>query len=107
MANVALVPREGGYLPPQKPVNPPKRDNSQALLGELIRVWNPLGRRGLFLFLNGYIDESYNQQVFTLSSLVAKGKDWLEFSRKWKLVLNAWNKKLKSQGRDRKSTRLN
>jgi hypothetical protein len=72
---------------------------TQALLRELIRVWNPLGMEGVFLFLNGYIDESYNQRAFTLSCLVAKGKDWLEVSRKWKLVLNAWNKKLKAQGR--------
>jgi hypothetical protein len=98
-ATVAQSERQGHPFAWSGEINFPARDNSQALLRELIRVWNPLGTRGLFVFLNGYIDESYNQQVFTLSCLVAKGKDWLEFSRKWKLVLNAWNKRLKSQGR--------
>jgi len=52
-----------------------------------------------FVVLHGYIDESYNQQIFTLSCLVAKDKDWYELSRNWNLVLKAWNKRLKAQGR--------
>jgi len=72
---------------------------TQALLRDLLRVSNPLGTNGTFVLLHGYIDESYNQKVFTLSCLVAKGKDWYEISRKWKLVLAAWNKQLKKQGR--------
>jgi len=71
----------------------------QALMRELFEVWNPLGAKGTFVLLRGYVDESYNAQVFTLSCLVAKGKTWDEFSRRWQLVLAAWNKRLKAQGR--------
>src|SRR5580698_2257254 len=47
----------------------------------------------------GYIDESYNQHVFTLSCLISTGKIWSEFSRAWKLTLDSVNKRLKAQGR--------
>jgi hypothetical protein len=44
----------------------------------------------------GYIDESYgaNQNVFSISCLVAKGTDWLEMERKWNLRLQTKNKEL-------------
>lgn len=47
----------------------------------------------------GYIDESYNAHVFTLSCLISTGKIWSEFSRAWGLTLNSVNKRLKAQGR--------
>jgi hypothetical protein len=49
----------------------------------------------------GYIDESADndQNLFTLSCLVATGKEWTETERAWKLHLVAINKKLKKEGR--------
>lgn len=47
----------------------------------------------------GYIDESYNAHVFTLSCLISTGKIWSEFSRAWKLMLDSVNRKLKTEGR--------
>jgi hypothetical protein len=47
----------------------------------------------------GYIDESYNAHVFTLSCLISTGKIWSEFSRAWKLMLDSVNRKLKAKGR--------
>ena len=70
-----------------------------ALLRELFEVWNPLGMDGLFVFFRGYIDESYNQHVFTLSCLLSTGKIWSEFARSWKFTIDSWNKKFKRQGR--------
>jgi hypothetical protein len=71
----------------------------QDLLRELFEVWNPLGVEGFFVLIRGYVDESYNDHVFTLSSLNAKGKTWAEFSRLWKITLNTWNRRLVAQGR--------
>ena len=51
------------------------------------------------MFFQGYIDESYNKHVFTLSALLSTSKIWSEFSREWKLMLDSWNRKLKKQGR--------
>lgn len=53
------------------------------------------------MVFRGYIDESYGpkQNVFTLSCLLATGKDWREMERKWKLHLRAKNKELKKAGR--------
>src|SRR5579863_188596 len=73
--------------------------SDRGLLRELFEVWNPLGLEGIFVLLRGYIDESYNEHVFTLSCLNAKGKTWDEFSRLWKITLNTWNRKLQAQGR--------
>ncbi|MFY9561878.1 MAG: hypothetical protein WAQ52_16710 [Terriglobales bacterium] len=47
----------------------------------------------------GYIDESYNPHVFSLSCLLSTDKVWGEFSRAWRLTLNSLNRKLKAQGR--------
>jgi hypothetical protein len=51
------------------------------------------------LDFRGYIDESYNAHVFTLSCLISTGKIWSEFSRAWKLTLDSVNRKLKAQRR--------
>jgi hypothetical protein len=69
------------------------------LLRELFEVWNPLGVNGTFVLLSGYVDESYNEHVFTLCSVNAKGKTWAEFTRLWKITLNTWNRRLQAQGR--------
>ena len=47
------------------------------------------------------MDESIdkNQELFALSCLLAKGKDWFEMERAWKLHLVAKNKQLKKAGR--------
>lgn len=69
------------------------------------KLWagfNPLGvRKGIFVLFRGYIDESYGpkQNVFAWSCLIARGKDWSEIERKWKLHLAAKNKELKKAGR--------
>jgi hypothetical protein len=47
----------------------------------------------------GYIDESYNTHVFTLSCLLSTGKIWSELSRAWTLMLNSVNRNLKAQSR--------
>jgi hypothetical protein len=71
-------------------------------LRELWDGFNPRGvDEGLFLMFRGYIDESYDskQNVFAWSCLTARGKDWREIERKWKLHLAAKNKALKKEGR--------
>jgi hypothetical protein len=49
----------------------------------------------------GYIDESYGADlnIFALSCILARGKEWDEFERKWKLHLAAKNRELKKAGR--------
>jgi hypothetical protein len=50
----------------------------------------------------GYMDESYNAQelkFFTLSCLMATGKDWAEMERVWRLQLTTKNKQLAKEGR--------
>ena len=49
----------------------------------------------------GYIDESVDgdQNLFTLSCLVATGKEWAETVRGWNLQIKAINKKLTKEGR--------
>ncbi len=76
-------------------------EENDDLLRELFEVWNPLGMEGVFVLLRGYIDESYNEHVFTLSCLLTKGKIWDEFARSWKIMLRAWNRKLEAQGRSK------
>lgn len=54
------------------------------------------------MIFRGYIDESYNAKelkLFTLSCLMATGKDWAEMERAWKLQLTVKNKQLKREGR--------
>lgn len=53
------------------------------------------------MIFKGYIDESYgpNQNVFSLSCLIGRGKAWTELEHKWKLHLAAKNKQLAKAGR--------
>jgi hypothetical protein len=53
------------------------------------------------VLFRGYIDESYGgaEDAFALSCLIAKGKDWNEMVRAWKLHLATVNKRLKKEGR--------
>lgn len=53
------------------------------------------------LIFRGYIDESYDgkQDVFALSCVLTRGKDWDEFERKWKLHISARNRLLTRTGR--------
>ena len=71
-------------------------------LRELWGGFNPTGfRKGLFVQLRGYMDESYgnDQNVFAWSCLIARGKEWTEMERRWKLCLRAKNKELAKAGR--------
>jgi hypothetical protein len=62
------------------------------------KLWegfNPLGFwKGAFVIFRGYIDESYgtDRNVFALSCLLAEGKGWHKFERKWKLHIAAKNR---------------
>jgi hypothetical protein len=68
-------------------------------------IWqgfNPLGfDRGIFVLLRGYMDESYgsDQNIFSFSCLLARGKDWDDMERRWKLQIEAKNKQLAKEGR--------
>lgn len=64
--------------------------------------FNPQGfLDGIFVIFRGYIDESYgpDKNVFAWSCVIARGKEWDEIERKWKLHLDAKNKALKKAGR--------
>ncbi len=62
--------------------------------------FNPAGfRKGFFLILRGYIDESYNPRMFTLSAILASGLDWAYFISSWKKNIDAKNKELRKEGR--------
>ncbi len=56
------------------------------------------GKR-FIMVLRGYIDESYDSQVFTLSCLMATPIDWMWIESVWKKVLRNKNKELKKAGR--------
>jgi hypothetical protein len=69
---------------------------------ELWEAFNPVGfAKGVFVLFKGYIDESYDrdQKIFSLSCLIAKGKQFQELERVWKLHLRAKNKQLERHGR--------
>lgn len=53
------------------------------------------------MLFRGYIDESYGpaQNIFALSCLLAKGSQWIDFERKWRLHLAVKNRELKKAGR--------
>jgi len=78
-----------------------------ALYVPLRQLWvgfNPMGvDKGIFVVstFQGYIDESHDgaANLFTLSCIVATGKEWQETARAWKLHLAAKNKQLKREGR--------
>lgn len=56
----------------------------------------------MFVILRGYMDESYGkeQNVFSFSCLMARGKDWDEMERRWKLHIRAKNRFLEKYGRE-------
>jgi hypothetical protein len=55
--------------------------------------------KGAFLQLKGYIDESYNTRMFTLSAVLGTGLNWAYFESAWKKRVAAKNKELKVSGR--------
>jgi hypothetical protein len=58
-------------------------------------------RKGTFMLLRGYIDESIDnkQDIFTLSCLMSTGSEWLWLEQAWKKYFRVLNKKLKKHGR--------
>lgn len=74
-------------------------DAELGLSNEIFEALNPLGLQGTFVVLKSYIDESYNEDVFTLAWLAASGYDWLWINRHWKRCIDRWNRKLRKQGR--------
>jgi hypothetical protein len=51
------------------------------------------------VLLRGYIDESYNKDVFALSCAMAEGGEGTWISYAWENCIERWNAKLKKQGR--------
>lgn len=51
------------------------------------------------MVLKGYIDESYNQRMFTMSAILASGIKWAWFESSWEKHIKAKNKTLKAKGR--------
>jgi hypothetical protein len=51
------------------------------------------------VLVHGYIDESYNADIFTLSCLLGRLKVWTAMSFAWKNCLRRWNLKLVAEGR--------
>ncbi len=61
---------------------------------------NPSGfQNGIFVILRGYIDESYNRDLFTLSSLIGDGGTWFYLEQDWTKCLQVKNESLTAQGR--------
>src|SRR5579863_3463124 len=63
------------------------------------RSSNQSWSKGLFVIFCGYIDESYNSKLFTLSCLMSDLSGWMWFESAWKKSLRETNKRLKKQGR--------
>lgn len=62
--------------------------------------FNPAGfTGGILLLLKGYIDESYNARMFTLSAVFGTGLNWAYFESAWNKRIAAKNKELKAGGR--------
>jgi hypothetical protein len=55
--------------------------------------------KAIFLLIHGYIDESYNADVFALSCLLGRLKTWTGMSSAWKKCLGRWNVNLVASGR--------
>jgi hypothetical protein len=53
------------------------------------------------VLLRGYIDESYDSQVFTLACLSGFKSKWIWVAKEWSKCLRNWNQRLKRQGRKR------
>ena len=51
------------------------------------------------MILRGFIDESYDKQMFVLSVLVAVGTDWRWVSRDWLACIEKKNQQLRAEGR--------
>jgi hypothetical protein len=51
------------------------------------------------MMLRGYIDESYNKRIFTLSCIVGTSHDWLWIESAWKKIIREKNKELRRAGR--------
>ena len=66
---------------------------------ELFRPFAVPYQRNIFVILNGYFDESYNRQVFTLCCSCSNFTGWSEISRAWKKCIEAKNKSLRAEGR--------
>jgi hypothetical protein len=47
----------------------------------------------------GYIDESFNNKLFTLSCILTTTAKWIDIEMKWRAVLRRTNKGLRKQGR--------
>src|SRR5260370_19166793 len=54
---------------------------------------------GLFLVLAAYVDESGNDELFTLSCLVATFDAWVWFELDWRKCIDENNAELRQQGR--------
>ncbi len=71
------------------------------LIGELCAALFPcdfIGKRLLMMF-RGYIDESGNKELFTLSCLMASAEDWIAIESDWKKILDEKNAELRQAGR--------
>lgn len=68
-------------------------------LREILETLNPDGPNGLFVLYRGYIDESYDNEVFVLSSLMVEGGTCLYLGWEWDKCIERWNEKLFKQNR--------
>src|ERR1019366_297110 len=59
---------------------------------------NP-ARRCDTMRLKGYIDESYGEEIFTLSCLMSDAKGWINFQFAWNNLLRSKNRFLRKNGR--------
>lgn len=76
------------------------RPSQTVSIGELYAALFPRRHGKKFIvILRGYIDESADKRVFTLSCLMARPMDWMWIESKWKKVLREKNKQLRKQGR--------
>lgn len=68
-------------------------------LRELFAAFSRARWENIFVIFRGYIDESYNGKVFTLSCLASDPVGWLDIERHWNLCLAAKNRALRAQDR--------
>lgn len=89
------------YSPYKAEANPVCPENQLIRLCEL---WEPFGGRlsfgdSLFMVLTGYMDESVDDDWFTLGALFTTGIKWTWLEVDWLRCLEKWNKRLANQGR--------
>jgi hypothetical protein len=70
----------------------------------LCELWEPFGKRlsfgdSVFMVVTGYLDESVDEEWFTLGSLFTTGIKWTWLEVDWIRCLERWNKRLSSEGR--------